>query len=421
MKTEITELHGVSIKFVISLFMISIIGIADHVIASESKELLFFRHEGGLSSFRFTELLIQNDGSGGVKFQRGNTDKEEYSFKLNEYELEAIRTLVNTVDFFKQPDNDSRFATDTGQSSLRISLNGQNRELRFKYRPELNPLTICLNKLINQGIIFKDLENKGDVYSALGALSENLASAKVLQPEVFREPLIKFIDNTNVRQKLLDSFEALSWIMTPEEWMGLLSKELNNVSEEKKIMLLEALSSHPFTGNISTAHRDMLSPLLLSYLRLDYKDWPHFSKEKQTAYSNDIRFIGERRYKPAIPILMELLTEQIGGKIKPVTWLHNALTQTGEAVIQPLEPLLDSTNPDARASAVGLLGDILASNPDWPTKNSIPQNEQERILRILRTDVRPKIQKLAENDTSSLVRQLARSALKQIDEGWRNK
>ena len=91
----------------------------------------------------------------------------------------------------------------------------------------------------------------------------------------------------------------------------------------------------------------------------------------------------------------------------------------GEEVIQPLEALLESPNPNVRASAVSLLSDILASNPDWPTKNSIPENEQERILRILRTDIRPKIKKLAENDEFPLVRDLAKNALKQIDNGWR--
>ena len=253
------------------------------------------------------------------------------------------------------------------------------------------------------------------------ALSKTSALTKVLQPNVLQEPLEKFVVNSNDRQKLLWCIEALSWIMTPEEWMGFLSKELSDPKETRKTLLLEALSSHPFTGNIPPIHRDMLCPLFLANLRLEYQNWSKFSKEKQQAYSQVIKFLGERRYTAAIPILMELYIEEVAGNIRPISWLDHALPQMGEKVVKPLEALLDSQNPTARGSAVRLLGDILAMNPDFPTHKPIPEKEQERILKTLRTTVRPKIQKLAENDTSSLVRDLAKSSLKQIDEGWRNR
>lgn len=421
MNTKITKLQSFFITCIYCLLITSVWGAENNVIPSESEEFLFFRREGAFSPFKFVELLIRNDGSGVTTFNRGNTDKGESSFNLNKYELEALKTFVHEVDFFEQPDKGNRSAIDLGQSILRISLEGQKRELIFGSRPELEPLTSCLWKLIIQGVILTDLKNKGDVYSALGALSSYLASPKVLQSKVLREPLEKFIANSDNRQKLLWGFEALSWIMTPEEWMGLLSKELNDAEEVRKVLLLEALSSHPFTGNIPQAHRDILCHLFMRNLRLEHRNWSQFPKEKQQAYNHIIGFLGERRYARAISVIMELLQEQIAGNIRPISRLHNALPQMGEKAIKPLETLLDSPNPDARGSAALLLGEILAVNPDWPTKNSISEEEKERILKTLRTTIRPKIQKLAENDKSSLVRDLAQSSLKQIDEGWRNK
>ncbi len=421
MNTIITKLQSVFLILICCPLITPVWGIKNDKIVSESEEFIFFRQEGAFSPFKFIELSIRNDGSGITKFDRGNTDKDELPFNLNKYELEMLKTLVHTVDFFEQTDKGNKSAIDLGQSTLRISLEEQKRELIFDYRPELEPLISCLSKIIHQGVVLSDLNNKDDVYSALGAVSNYLASTKVLQPKVLQKPLEKFIVNSNDRQKLLWGSEALSWIMTPEEWMGFLSKELNDPNETRKALLLEALSSHPFTGNIPPIHRDMLCPLFLANLRFEHQNWSKLSNEKQQAYNEVIRFLGERRYTIAIPILMELYTEQIVGNVEPISWLDNALPQMGEKIIKPLEAFLDNPNPTARGSAARLLGDILAMNPDFPTHKPIPEKEQERILKTLRTTVRSKIQKLAENDTSSLVRDLAKSSLKQIDEGWRNR
>lgn len=421
MNDIITKLKVFFFVFIRCLFVISVLGAKTNINASESEEFIFFRQEGAFSPFIFIELAIRNDGSVITKFDRGSSDKGELSFNLNEYELEMLKTLVHTVDFFDRMDKGNKSVIDLGQSTLRISLEEQKRELIFGSRLELEPLTSCLRKIIHQGVVLSDLNYKGDVYSALGAVSNYLASAKVLQSKILQEPLEKFVVNSNDRQKLLWGIEALSWIMTPEEWMGFLSKELSDPKETRKALLLEALSSHPFTGNIPPIHRDMLCPLFLANLRSEYRNWSKFPKEKRQAYSQVIKFLGERRYTTAMPFFMELHTEQIAGNIRPISWLDNALPQMGEKVINPLRALLDSQNPTARGSAARLLGDILATNPDLSTHKPIPEKEQERILKTLRTTVRPKIQKLAENDTSSLVRDLAQSSLKQIDEGWRNR
>ncbi|MBN2181163.1 MAG: hypothetical protein JW715_04555 [Sedimentisphaerales bacterium] len=421
MNTITAKLYLLFLVLVCGSFVTSICGEENNITASGSGEFLFFRQEGAFSPFKFVELSIKEDGYVVTTFDRGNTDKGEIRFYLNEYELEMIKTLVRTVDFFEQTDKGNKSAIDLGQSTLRVSLEEKKRELIFGARQELEPLTSCLRKIIHQGVVLSDLKNKGDVYSALGSVSNYLASAKVLQPEVLQEPLEKFVENSNDRQKLLWGIETLSWIMTPEEWMGFLSKELSDPKETRKALLLEALSSHPFTGNIPPIHRDMLCPLFLANLRSEYHDWSKFSKEKQQAYSQIIKFLGERRYTVAMPILLELYMEEIAGNVKPISWLDHALPQMGEKVIKPLETLLDNQNPIVRGSATRLLGDILAMNPDFPIYKPISEKEQESILKTLRTTVRPKIQKLAENDSSSLVRDLAQSSLKQIDEGWRNK
>jgi hypothetical protein len=381
---------------------------------SVSEEFLFFRNEGGYSPFKFVEVLIRSDGSGVTTFDRRNKDKGESSFNLNRYEVETLKTLVHAVDFFAQPDKDKRFASDVGQSILRISLESKKRELLFEFRPELEPLTSCLWKLIYQGIILTDLKNKSDVYSALGAVSNYLASAKVFQPKVLREPLEKFISNSDDRQQLLWAIEALSWVMTPEEWMGFLSKELNDAKEARKVLILEALTSHPFTGNIPHAHRDMLRPLFLRYLRLEYRNWSQFTKEKRQAYGSVIRFLGEQRYTIATSILVEMIEECYTAND---SWLGWSLPQMAGEAIEPLKLLLDSPNANIRAPAAEMLGKILVMDQP-PPNNTIQEPERKQILSCLKTTVAPILEKLSKDDPDDWVRKAAKRSLEQIERGW---
>ena len=120
MNDIITKLNTSFIIFISCLLIISVLGTTNKIFASESEEFIFFRQEGAFSPFKFIELSIKNNGSGITKFDRGDTDKGELSFNLNKYELEMLKTLVYTVNFFEQTDKGNKSAIDLGQSTLRI-------------------------------------------------------------------------------------------------------------------------------------------------------------------------------------------------------------------------------------------------------------------------------------------------------------
>lgn len=415
MNTKIRYLQGFLVASLCFLFIPSALALEGPKSSETAKEMLFFRNEGAFSPFRFVEMLIRVDGSGLTKFERYNEETGKVPFHLNQYEIEALKTLVQATDFFSYPDEDTSFATDVGKSTLRVSLGDKQRELHFRYRPEIRPLTSYLWRLINQGVILTDLRNKEDIYSALGALSAHHASAKVLQSKVLREPLEEFVRRSEDRQKLLWAIEALSWVMTPEEWMGFLSTELDRSKDTRRSLLLKALSSHPFTGNIPRFHRETLSSFFLKYLRLEYRNWSQFPKEKRQAYGAVVRFLGEQRYTVAIPVLVAMIQESY---TDGAPWIFWSLPQMAGAAIEPLELLLDSSEAKVRAAAAEMLGRILTMNPNWPKKGSISEKEQERILKVLRISTLPRLEKLTENDPDDGVRRSAKRSCQQIQRGW---
>ncbi|MEW6008243.1 MAG: HEAT repeat domain-containing protein [Candidatus Omnitrophota bacterium] len=380
-----------------------------------SKEIIFFRNEGAHSPFEFIEVSIRADGSGVTIFERYGEKSVETSFKLNQYEMDELKALVYEVNFFSQSDQQTTFIEDTGKSTLRISLEDKQKEIMFFSLPEIQPLISSLWKLINQGVILWGLNEKDDVYPVNVALSGHLVGQKVFQPQVFRDPLMKFISRSNDRQKLIWSFEALSWVMTPEEWTSFLSAELGKAKDTRKSLLLEALSSHPFTGNILKPHRQALLSLLLKNLQLEYIRWPQFSKEKKESYESIIRFLGYERYAPATPILISMIEKPYRWDI---SWLRNSLSLMGMEAIKPLEHLLNDPESDVRAVATDMLGEILRANPDWPTKGSVSEEEQKRILNTLETSILPKLKRMIDKDPDDSVRKAAQQSVQQIKQGW---
>ncbi len=248
----------------------------------------------------------------------------------------------------------------------------------------------------------------------MGTASNLLSSAKVFQPEVLQEPLQKFVISSNDRQKLLWAIEGLSCITTPEEWMGFLALELERSQNTRRSVLLEALSSHPFTGNIPKTHREMLCPLFLRYLRVEYRNWSGFPKEKRQAYGSAIRFLGSQRYTISTPVLVEMVEECYTDYD---SWLGWSLPHMAGEAIEPLKLLLNSPNANIRAPASEMLGRILVMDQP-PPNNAIQEPERKQILSRLKTTVGPILQRLSMEDPDDWVRNAAKRSLQQIERGW---
>jgi len=415
------KIHHLQSFFVIYFFYLSALSVfaAEHTkAASEAKELLFFRYDGGIfSRVQAAELLILNDGSGITTLHWRDEKSEKISSRLNPDELEATKTLVFGIDFFSQQQGTVAY-TDAGICTLRISIDSKQNELRYDLLyPPMRQLTTFIYGLVCQSIAISDLEHQRDVYWVLGEVSlydRGGQWPKAPQPKSLRNPLKKFIQKSENRQQLLWAVEALSRIMTPEEWMGFLSTELNDPNDARKTLLLEALSSHPFTSNIPRDHRDMLCPLFLKHLRYEYRNWSQFSKEKRQTYGSVIRFLGEQRYTIATPVLVEMIE---GCYTDGTSWLGWSLPHMAGEAIEPLKHLLDSSNASIRAPAAEMLGKILVMDQP-PPNNAISEKGREQILNRLKKEIAPKLEKLSKDDPDDWVRIAAKRSLQQIECGW---
>lgn len=373
-------------------------------------EFLFYRNEGAPSPS--VEVRILTDGSGTAAFRRHPDQGRRMSFRLNAGELQAVMTLVRAADFFSLPDDDTEAVTHAGTSTLRISMGGSRRDLSYVYRSALNPLTEFLRKIVQQGVLLADLSEKGDAYSTLTALSPWSSGPEVLQPEVFAQPLMELVRRTGDDRTRLLAIEGLSWVTTPEQWMGFLAGELERSDHARRLSILKALVSHPFTGNLSKTHLRILSPLFLDHLRHvpeDFKGLPH---EERLVYSSLMSFLGDRRYTPAIPRLISL-AEAVA--TKGDSWPIRPLAMMRGDAIGPLEDILSSPNPDVRGTAVETLRDILGYRAQAET---LSVREKTEILRRLRTSTAPRLEALMARDPDGRVRDAAKRALEQIETGW---
>lgn len=389
-----------------------------------AEELLFLRYEGGIfSRIKWAELLIRNNGFGVTRFERKEKGSAEIPLQLDQDELEAMKTLIDATDFFSQKQGRVAY-TDVGWCTLRISMNGKQHELHFdRIDPRLEPLTRFTWGLIRQSIAISDIKEQRDVYWAKGTVKPYGRGGqypKAPQPKTLREPLKDFIRKSENRQQLIWAIEALSSVTTEDEWMGFLSRELNSSKGARKILLLEALSSHPFTGNIPTSHHELLAPLFLKNLRLEYRNWPQFSKEKQQAYGSVIRFLGGQCYIAAIPILVEMV-EKSYTNYPDSSWVDWSLSFMPVGAINPLKLLLDSPNSEVRARAAQIFGKILVMNPG-PPDNAIVEEQRKQIkkqiLNRLRNEVAPILKRLSKDDPDDWVRKAAKRSLQQIERGW---
>jgi len=236
--------------------------------AVDSMPLIQYSWGGGLSNIRTADLRVDDTGKVLVKCVKQEQEQSplQYEFTLDGDELAALTSLVQIVKFFDQPTNDTSFATDVGEFSLTVSLGNKRHTLNYRFRPELDPLTQALWKLIQQGIVTAELQSNGDTYQAMVASSSRLVGSKVYCPRLLVDPLKREIANCQDRQKLEWGLTGLAWLVTEDQWLGFVSSQLIDAAAARKALLLGLLGSHPFYGNIPDTHALILLPLLTAVL-----------------------------------------------------------------------------------------------------------------------------------------------------------
>lgn len=279
--------------------------------ADDSTPRIEFSWAGGHSNIKTAEVQVKDSGKVLVQYEKHGQKLIEYGFELDQDEVSALTSLVEIVNIFDHPANDTSITTDVDQSTLIVSMGDKRRALTYRYRPELDPLTQELWKLINQGIVIVELRTNVDTYQAMVASSPRLAGSKVYCPRLLVEPLKSEIARCKDRQKLEWGLTGLAWIVSEAQWLGFVSSQLADADLEHKTLILSVLGSHPFYDNIPPSHSNILLPLLTSVL-------DSFSNNKSTIESRTdeslgilCQFMGARKYGRCLPVLLKL--QQVHG------------------------------------------------------------------------------------------------------------
>jgi hypothetical protein len=386
-------------------------------------ETLRYQWTGGLARYTLVTVTVKADGAGAVTLHPGRAGDGEQpirvAFRLNADEQEALRATVHSVGFFTRPEKPLYSPPDVGVSILRVTLDGHDREISFGLDEELEPLRLFVWRLIVQAEMLTDVE-RGGTWD-LGAIASSEGAVRVLQPQAFRDPLKKLIRTSQDRDRLSAAVGALSWIMSPDEWMGFLASELENGDDARRIFLLSALTR---TSNLLPSYRQALAALLLDGLRSVYRDWPNLSKEKQEAYGDAIAILGNEAYGAALPVLVEMIPTAYYGELTYVSHLISALPAIGgqrrytSVLVDALLPCLGDEDPAVRAAAAQVLGNIV--EPGYGLRADTPAAEQAALTRYLTSAVGPKLKEMVEKDPDEWPRNAAKRALEQIGRapGW---
>lgn len=272
----------------------------------DSMPLIEYSWSGGRSNIKTADVRIDDTGRVLVKCVKHEQPPLEYEFTLDGDEVAALRSLVQSVNFFDQPTSDTSFATDVGQSSLTVSLEKSRRTLNYRFRPELDPLTQSLWKLIQQGIVTAELQTNGNTYQAMVASSSRLVGSKVYCPRLLVDPLKKEISRCQDRQKLEWGLTGLAWLVTENQWLGFVSSQLTDAGAARKALLLGVLGSHPFYGNIPDTHARILLPLLTSVIGSFTETEGHIEPKTDESLGVVCQFIGSKKYDRSLPTLIKL-------------------------------------------------------------------------------------------------------------------
>lgn len=374
--------------------------LALQVLPASEKPYLTYKEQGGLSPYKEIVVIIEKSGQTHVQIEK-RSPRFNYETRLENEELETLRTLVRATDFFSQPDKDPSFATDVGETEITVNDAERARTLRFGYRPSLHPLTEFILKIAWQAEAWEALRT-GNAYDVVGALVPSDSRGKALQPHLFKEPLMAFLRSTRESRKTNYALEALAAVTTPEEFAGFVASQSRPDPRTGPVL-------GPY-GNYPKSHRLALCPLCLAYLKENYPQPNDYARgDNVTRFLSDI--LGEFRYEPAIPYFLQLFDAQNEVALSiPLI----CLARIGRPCLYELVTRLDSKNEAHRLNAMKVMTLAFRSNSKNPVTNPVSDYEFDEMRKVFRGMVLPKLTQLSEKDSVEAVREEAARTIGQI-------
>lgn len=372
---------------------------------------LHYEKQDGLSVHDKVMITIAGDGTTSVTMTQ-TTIPPCYMTMLSPEEMAAARTIIRAVDFFGEPDNDALpCPTDIGPKIVSITMDNQSRDLRFKYRPALDPLLHFLNRITVQAEIIHDIREHANASNALPAVDPRLDGPKVLQPHTLAEPLKTCIHNSDKSGTIECALTALSMVTEPEEWSGFLALLLEKADKNRREMLMSIITSHPFRGNIPASHLQALCPLLLTYLRDNWSSRAEQSDQEMDFIFRAFDILSSNHYCPALPFLSTIFASHdkpnLNIGITPIAYM-------GEKGVSLLVTYLDHASENKRMNAVELIRMAYRTHGYGKELTPVEDGDYSRMIRLYEDQVQGRLQTLAQKDASEKVRNLSEKALKDI-------
>lgn len=404
-------------------------------------ELLFHQQAYiPLSHYRHLEMTIYDDGHGSAFIISRQTYK--LTFHLIPDDLATLKSLVEITDFFDAPLHEDGVGPDMSPFKLRITLNGQHRELEAENRRDLDPLMWFLYGIYGSGELLADSIKKlhplqpNDAFIDVGdirhsSLRQNIPGMADTA-EVIRA-LRDLIHASNDNNQLFNAIETLAKFAPPEEWIAILGADLKSSSPAHAAQLLNILSAEggtrqsyqfnlPRSDQVYYHYLTLLLIYQLNHFNRQSSVTPKAPQADAPVYidANIPKFLGYIRYVNAIPVLTALLHNEKMGEASA-----EALARMGDPAIEPLKASLQDKHPTIRYQVIRALGQLADIQPDtdWPGRNlyathfgreMMTTEQVESLRKTLKTEVVPKLQAIVNQDIDGQVQTAAQEAIDKI-------
>lgn len=275
----------------------------------KAHEILCYQVQGfRLWSYSFIEIQIFEDHTADVAFARGfgNAGSTLAAERVTLLPAQYTR-LVGSIEesrFFSLPPKDSEFATDQGNSSLRITLGGKTRELDFVYRSALGSVTGLLRELADQVSALSGVR-KGVPHLDLSHLLSNSRPKGILfEYSEFRDLMAKRLMALEDPGEERETIESLALVTSPKEWKDSVHAFLGALPEERGTALLDILSRIPIS--LSPEHAKACGILGMLFIQEAERRWSQVDRNRLSSYSSLLR-TGLDGSPAGLPSLVPLL------------------------------------------------------------------------------------------------------------------
>jgi len=373
-----------------------------------AEPVLTYRNQGARSPFGKVEITISETGDTRVALTKHQTARAPYETKLSAEELAGLDAVMDAVEFFGQPDTDPRTASSArmhaGGSELSYRQGGRSRTLSFVHRETMLPVVWFLYKLVHQADAVNELVEAGDPGPMLRAVSPQMAGGKVLQPQAMKEPLLAFVRKAEEQGKLRAALDALVWITTPEEFLGIISAETRKERGERLLPVA-------YTSRGTPAHVEMICHFRHAWVR-DHHGRQDLTKEQQEALERMIRALQNDRHRPCLPMFAKWFEEnrRLGMELDVLSFGF-----LGEDSLRAILPYLEREELYYRCNAAELLRIVSRSNPKGVLAFPVAAHEYARMIPVFQQQALPKLRAMAAEATDPRERKAAADAVAEIE------